>query len=108
MAVICLVAVELYRRGIEFYSYKTAGGKEVDFILRATGAADQLVQVCYDLSEAKTRQREMQALWAAGVELNHSHGTILTWDEEGREDLHGFTICLKPVWKWLLQMNGDE
>ncbi len=101
-----LVAVELYRRGIEFYSYKTSGGKEVDFLLRKTGEADQLIQVCYDLSESKTRQREIQALCAAGVELKHTRGTILTWDEEGQENIHGFNISLKPAWKWLLQTDA--
>jgi predicted AAA+ superfamily ATPase len=100
-----LVAVEYYRRGIEFYSYKTANGKEVDFLLRATGETDQLVQVCYDLSEGKTRQREIQALCAAGVELKHTQGTILTWDEDGQENRGDFTIRLKPVWKWLLQRD---
>jgi len=98
-----LVAVELYRRGIEFYSYKTASGKEVDFLLRETGKEDQLIQVCYDLSNAKTRQREMQALYATGIELKHSHGCILTWDEEGQETVGDFKITLQPVWKWLLQ-----
>ncbi len=101
-----LVAVELYRRRMDFHSYKTAGGKEVDFLLRETDKPDQLVQVCYDLSDPKTRQREMQALCAAGGELKQSHGLILTWDEEGREDMHGFTIDLTPTWKWLLRRDG--
>jgi len=98
-----LVAVELYRRKVEFYSYKTASGKEVDFLLRATGEADQLMQVCYDLSEGKTRQRELQSLYTAGVELDHKQGTILTWDKEGEETIDGFHIIMKPVWKWLLE-----
>lgn len=103
-----LVAVELYRRGVEFYSYKTTSGKEVDFLLRSTGKADKLVQVCYDLSDTKTRQREIQALCAAGSELNHSHGTILTWNEEGQENIDDFGIFLQPVWKWLLQMETEH
>jgi uncharacterized protein len=101
-----LVATELYRRGIELYSYKTANGWEVDFLLRETGKPDQLVQVCYDLLDAKTRQREIQALHAAGIELKHAGGTILTWDEEGQEDVDGFDIYLRPVWQWLLQTEG--
>jgi predicted AAA+ superfamily ATPase len=101
-----LVAIELYRRGIEFYSYKTANGREVDFLLRETGRPDQLVQVCYDLSDAKTRHREIQALHAAGIELKHTGGTILTWDEEGHVEVDGFNIHLRPVWQWLLQTDG--
>lgn len=99
-----LVAVELYRRGFEFYSYKTGSGKEVDFLVRSTGEADQLIQVCYDLADGKTRQREIQALYTAGIGLQHTGGTILTWDEAGQENIDGFNICLKPAWKWLLGM----
>ena len=101
-----LVAVELYRRGIDCYTYKTTAGKEVDFLLRELGKDDQLVQVCYDLSDARTRQREIHALHTAGKELKHSQGTILTWDEEGQEMIDNFMVRLQPVWKWLLD-SGD-
>jgi predicted AAA+ superfamily ATPase len=97
-----LVAVELYRRNIEFYSFKCTNGKEVDFLLRSTGVADQLLQVCYDLSEPKTRRRELQALAAAGDELGLTSCTVLTWDEEGCESHTNVTIKYIPVWKWLL------
>lgn len=97
-----LVAVELYRRNVEFHSFKSGNGKEVDFLLRSAGKADQLVQVCYDLSDPKTRTRELQALSAAGSELGLTAGTVLTWDEEGVETCANSTIKLMPVWKWLL------
>lgn len=98
-----LVAVECYRRGMECYSYKTIDGKEVDFFLRTTGEPDQLIQVCYDLADTKTRQREIQALCNAGSECKHTHGTILTWNEEAQQEINGFKISLTPTWKWLLQ-----
>jgi predicted AAA+ superfamily ATPase len=97
-----LVAVELYRRNIEFYSFKCENGKEVDFLLRSAGAADQLLQVCYDLSEPKTRRREFQALSAAGQELGLNSATVLTWDEESTETYASVTIACVPVWKWLI------
>lgn len=97
-----LVAVELYRRGEEFYSYKTAGGKEVDFLLRGRDNPDALLQVCYDLSEPKTRRRELQALAKAGEELGLGDGTVLTWDEAGEESVGDFRIRLIPAWSWLL------
>ncbi len=97
-----LVAVELYRRNVELYSFKCGNGKEVDFLLRSAGAADQLLQVCYDLSDPKTRRRELQALSAAGNELGLTSGTVLTWDEEGVETYANVTIKCVPAWKWLL------
>ncbi len=97
-----LVAIELYRRGEEFYSYKTAGGKEVDFLVRGRDVPDGLLQVCYDLSEPKTRRREFLALAKAGEELGLMEGTVLTWDEAGTESVGEFRIRLVPIWSWLL------
>lgn len=101
-----LVAVELYRRGIEFYSYKSNSGKEVDFLLQSRAGEQCLMQVCQDLSDPKTRRRELQALAAAGAELSLAEGTLLTWDEEGVETVANFTTSLIPTWKWLLQLDG--
>jgi len=97
-----VVAVELYRRGIEFYSYKSGGGQEVDFLLRPAGKENRLLQVCSDLSDPKTRRRELHALAAAGRELGLNGGTLLTWDEEGLESTPHFSVQIIPIWKWLV------
>lgn len=97
-----MVAVELYRRGTEFYSYKTDNGKEVDFLLRSPDRENRLIQVCYEMTDAKTRRREFRALAAAGNELNVKSGSVLTWDEEGVEEVSGFIIKIVPIWEWLL------
>jgi predicted AAA+ superfamily ATPase len=103
-----LLAVEWYRRGVEFFSYKTGGGKEVDFAVRSTTGDFSLFQVCYDLSDAKTRKREFVALAKAADEFGVAGGTVLTWDEEGEELLGDCRIVLIPVWKWLLrQADGN-
>ena len=99
-----LVAVEWYRRGDEFFSYKSAGGKEVDFAVCTTSGGFSLFQVCYDLSDPKTRRRELVALAKAAEELEITDGTVLTWDEEGVETVGICRIRLVPVWKWLLNM----
>jgi predicted AAA+ superfamily ATPase len=100
-----MVAVELFRRSSEYYAYKTRTGQEVDFLLRCADGPDRLLQVCYDLSDPKTRRREFQALATAGSELGLSGGTVLTWDEEGTESVGGLPVELVPSWKWLLGMN---
>ena len=96
------MAVECFRRGDEFFSFKTTSGKEVDFVVRSTSGEFQLFQVCYDLSDAKTRKRELVALTKAAEELGLAAGTVLTWDEEGEETIGSCRIHLVPVWKWLL------
>ena len=97
-----MAATELYRRGASFYSYKTAGGKEVDFLLRLSGGENHLIQISYDLSDAKTRRREINSLAAAAGELGQTGGTVFTWDEEGEETCAGCKIRFVPFWKWLL------
>lgn len=96
------VALELYRKKSDFYSYRTRVGKEVDFALKEGMRIKTLVQVCYDLSGPKTREREMKALVQAMQELGTAEGVILTWDEEAEEKLAGRRLSFIPLWKWLL------
>ena len=60
--------------------------------------ARRLIQVSYDMSDAKTRKREFDALLDARSETGIEDCTVVTWDEEGEE--HGVSIV--PAWKWLL------
>jgi len=101
-----LVAVELYRRGEEFFSLKTNSGKEVDFVVRSSSGGFCLFQVCYDLSDIKTRKRELSALAKAAEELGIAGGIVLTWNEEGVEVIDGCRVRLLPAWKWLLRLDA--
>lgn len=96
-----LVAIELARQGREFYTYKEPGGKEVDFVVRDGGVTCDLIQVCYDLSDPKTRKREVSGLLAAAGDLACESLLILTWHEEGEAAIQGRRIRLLPAWKWL-------
>ncbi|MFH1388434.1 MAG: ATP-binding protein [Patescibacteria group bacterium] len=97
-----MVFLELLRRGarpnFEVFSYKTDNNKEVDFYLNKR----QLIQVCYDISDKKTKDREISALITAGKELLCNNLQILTYDQEGLETIGDKEISLTPVWKWLL------
>lgn len=97
-----VVAIELARRGGEFYTFKEPGGKEVDFVVRQGGATSELIQVCYDVSDPKTRKREISGLLHAAEALACEILLILTWDEEGEFTAQGRTVRLLPAWKWLL------
>ncbi len=101
-----LVAIELLRRKEEFFSHKDVSGKDVDFVIRRDGRTSQLIQACYDLADAGTRRRELQALTKAAVNLGCDSLVILTWDTEGDEVLAGRSVQLRPVWKWLLGWEG--
>lgn len=97
-----LVAIELVRRGREFFTYKDPGGKEVDFVVRTEGVTNELIQVCYDLSDPKTRKREVAGLLRAAEDLACDNLIIFTWDEEDEITEQGRSIKLLPAWKWFL------
>ena len=93
-----LVYLHLRRQGLTPEYYITDSGAEVDFVLQ-TGARPQLIQVCWSLDDADTRQRELRALRQAMQELRSPTGTIVTWmDEIGEEG----GVAIVPAWKWLL------
>jgi len=98
-----LVAIELLRRGKEFYSYKTADGKEVDFAVKEGFKIDYLIQVCYDLDDYRAKKREVKSLLKASYEADCENLLILTWDNEGEEKTDNRRIKYLPIWKWLLQ-----
>ena len=104
-----LVFVELLRRGYHtqqtLFYYRTRNDKEVDFVCRNMHKIETLIQVSYDLQNPKTFKREISSLIEAKGELNCNNLLILTWDEENIVEENGLPITIKPVWKWMLNIN---
>jgi hypothetical protein len=69
------VCIELLRRGAEIGYVRTREGFEVDFLVRWPGNSQELIQVCAEVPDAKTWQREVRALESAGRDYP---GTILS------------------------------
>jgi predicted AAA+ superfamily ATPase len=99
-----LVAVELMRREIDFYYYKSVNGKEVDFVIKQGQRVVQLIQVCYDIDHYATRKRELISLTKAGKELGCQDLTILTWEHKAEEEHAGPRVKFLPLWRWLIRM----
>jgi predicted AAA+ superfamily ATPase len=99
-----LVFLELRRMGSPIFYYKTAGGHEVDFLLREKGGW-KLIQVGYDLDNIDTFSREKKALLTGLHELGVNNGTIITGYEK-RVETHGqYTLNIIPAWEWLLMQK---
>jgi len=98
-----MVFLELKRRNREFYYWKSKSGYEVDFVVRENLKIKEAIQVCYNLGDVRTREREIRGLLCAKKELSPVHFTIVTEDEEGEEKTDGIRIKTIPLWKWLLQ-----
>ncbi|MGK5081767.1 ATP-binding protein [Bdellovibrionota bacterium FG-1] len=100
------IFMELRRFHEDIRYYKTTKGLEVDFVLPT--ATPRLIQVCYDMSDPQTREREILALQQAMDELSLMEGWIITWNEEKTIPLPGNPsrlIHILPTWKFLLTLN---
>ncbi len=97
-----LVFVELMRRGKGIHHYKSADGKETDFVIVERGRVTQLLQVAYSVDEFGTKEREVNSLLKASEELRCSNLAIITWSREGEEVVKGKRIRYLPLWRWLL------
>ena len=101
------VAVELKRRKKECYYWKNMEKEEVDFVVKNDAKIDQLIQVCYDISDPDTKKREIRALLKASKDLKCKNLLVINKDYSGEEDLEWFGIKRKikfiPLWKWLLE-----
>ncbi len=88
--------------GIEIYYYKDATGREVDFVIKEGLKIRELIQVCHDVSDLETKDRELKGLVMAMDELNLKSGLVITEDFEGEESVRNKEIIYKPLWKWLV------
>ena len=96
------VFLELKRREKEAYYWKDLQ-HEVDFVVKENGdKIEQLIQVCYDISDINTKKREFDALVKAAREFRCKNLLLITYDQEGEEEIKGKKIKLIPLWKWLL------
>ena len=96
------VFVELKRRGEDIYYWKDGSQNEVDFVLKRKNKIREVIQVCWNLEEKKTKQREIRALVSAMKAFGLNQGIIITEDYEGREKNAAGNIIYVPLWKWLL------
>ena len=101
------VAVELLRQKsnsisrIEVYYWKDTQHREIDFVIKEGPDISQLIQVCYNINDLKTRERELRSLVGAAKELNCNNLLVITWDYDNTEEYNGNSIRYVPLWKWL-------
>lgn len=89
----------LRRQSSSLFYYRTADGKEVDFMLLLPDSSMKLFQVCHSMEDAHTRKREISALETAMKELKLTSGYILTLNEEESVVCPEGTIEIIPAWK---------
>ena len=101
-----MVYLQLRREGFQVEYVNTSDGSEVDFIAFHPMRNDyKLLQVCFDMSDRKTFDREVSALRDAADSLGVKDRFVITWDDE--TSLPG-GIQVLPIWKFLLAANKEN
>src|SRR3989344_5261820 len=95
------VFIELKRRNEEIYYWKYNGG-EVDFVVKKDLNVKELIQVCYDIKDEKTKKREIKSLIYASKELKCNNLIVITEDYKKEEKIDDKKIKYIPLWEWLL------
>jgi len=92
---------------IRVYYWKSSQQEEVDFVVKRGAKVSMLVQVCYDISDKKTKEREIRALIKASKELRCNNLIVITDDYEKEKVERWFgkkrKIKFIPLWKWLIK-----
>ena len=96
------VLLELERRGCEVTYVRTPEGYEVDFLARDAEGGVELLQVCADLSDAATAERELRALAAAGERFPGAGKRLVTLTRDGIPAGLPAGVEGLPAAEWLL------
>ena len=102
-----MVFIELLRRGYDLkkslFYYRTSNDKEVDFVIRDGRKVTSLIQVSYDISKTKTRERELDALVKASEELKCDNLMLITWNHDGSVEYKGKSIRIISMDKLFIE-----
>ena len=97
-----MVAMEFFKAESEVFYFK--GSYECDFITLTNGKYSA-IQVCYDLTDKYTLQRELRGLLEACKYLNIKTGIILTFDSSGEFTENEIHITAIPVYEYFLNLK---
>ncbi|MGM9832944.1 MAG: ATP-binding protein [Candidatus Limisoma sp.] len=101
-----IVFVELLRRNRpidrDIYYFANASGYEADFVVCRGNRVEEIYQVSYDISNEKTRQRELRGLLAASAETHCDNLYLITDFQREDVSLKDKLIHIVPAYQWLL------
>lgn len=103
-----VIYIELLRRCannfLDVYYYKASPrSKEVDFVVCNQNRAEELIQVAYDIDNAKTFNRETSSLVKASSTLNCDNLTLLAFTQSRDVTIDGKCIHIYSAIDWLLR-----
>ncbi len=96
------VLIELERRGAEVRYVRTGSGFEVDFSARLPDGRQELIQVCADLTDPPTRDREIRALVEAAADYPKASLRVISLYPESRMNIPE-SIAMSDSASWFLE-----
>ncbi len=111
-----IVAIALHRRALsgelEVYFWKSPQQDEVDFVVKQGLRVTQLIQVCLNLDDPRTKEREVRSLLKASERLKCDELLVITESNEREEEaswfgVHG-RIRFMPMWRWFSGQGGGD
>ncbi len=90
--------------GISKAIVNNGGRHEIDFVVGDALALEQpkIVQVCVDIGDGKTREREISSLETAMRQFQVNESWLVTIDDEEDVESGDGIVHIVPAWKWLL------
>jgi len=92
------VALELLKQGKQI-AYQQ-NGSECDFVVTDNGNVLAAIQVTVDLSDSKTREREIKGLVQTCKDFGLLEGVILTFDHTEELEREGMQVRILPAWQY--------
>ncbi|MBQ8423418.1 MAG: ATP-binding protein [Coprobacter sp.] len=102
-----IVYIELLRRNRpinrDVYYYKNSNGYEADFVVCRDNIVEEIYQVSYDISNDKTRKRELRGLLTASKETRCTNLYLITDFHREEIVVDDKTIQIIPAYEWLIE-----
>ncbi|MBO8460542.1 MAG: ATP-binding protein [Bacteroidetes bacterium] len=102
-----VVYLELLRRKVttdhDIYYFQTRSA-EADFVVCNGNLTLAVYQVSYDISNPKTRKREINGCIAAAKVTKCNNLFLITDHEQEMIQEEGYTIQVVPIWEWLINI----
>jgi len=96
------IALELIKQGKQI-AYQQ-NGNECDFVIIEKGKVINVIQVVQDISDQKTREREIKGLVQAAQKFSLIEGTIITLDQHEEFEIDGIEVKVIPAWQYCFEL----
>jgi hypothetical protein len=92
------VALELLKQGKQIAYHRN--GSECDFVVTDKGNVTAAIQVTIEISDNKSREREIKGLVQSCQFFGLDEGVILTLDHTEELEREGVRVCILPAWQY--------